>query len=290
MTQRPLTTHAKVAPSLVRMPGLFLVTTSGPRRSFDVALETKDMRCRLNGYEQLSVGDLEVLLGLIALAGRQSDESYRTTKRLTGRYPVTRVRQMLGREIEVRTTCSELARELGRSAGGATWPFIKQSVARISRVSVFIESNCKTEAHSAPLLRPVQEHESKDTIALALCPLLSAGVLGGPGEFIQIDMNDFRSLQDMSGVSRALYFRLLGFYTDQDHLMPIDRLVGLAYGSSIPSDSRRKYRARVKAAAQAIAGLSQWRVKSCEGAGLSFRRSSKRKAGTTVASDPPINP
>lgn len=89
MTPPSLTTHAKVIPSLVRMPGLFLVTPSGARRPFDVTLETQDMIWRLVGSEQLSVGDLEVLLCLIALAGTQSDESYRTTKRYTGRDSVT---------------------------------------------------------------------------------------------------------------------------------------------------------------------------------------------------------
>ena len=289
MTQRPLTMHAKAAPILVRMPGLFLVTPSGARRPFDVTLETQDMTWRFSGDEQLSVGDLEVLLCLIALAGAQSDESYWTTKRQTARDPVTRLRQMLGRAIEVRTTYSELARELKRSAGGATWPFIKQSIDRMCGVCVSVRSHCGAEVDKASLLCPMQDDESRGSIALTLCPVIAAGVLGGPGEYIQVDMEAFRSLQDRSGVSRALYFRLHGRYADQDHLIPIDRLVGLAYGSSVPPDSRRKYRARVKGAAQAIKGLAQWTVESHKGGKFSFRHSSK-KVVTTAESGTPMNP
>lgn len=288
MTQRPLAMHAKVAPILVRIPGLFLVTPSGARRPFDVTLETQDMTWRFSGDEQLSIGDLEVLLCLIALAGAQSDESYWTTKRQTGRDPVTRLRQMLGREIDVRTTYSELARELKRSAGGATWPFIKQSIDRLCGVCVSVRSHCGVEVDKASLLRP-KDDESRGSIALTLCPVIAAGVLGGPGEYIQVDMEAFRSLQDRSGVSRALYFRLHGRYADQDHLIPIDRLAGLAYGSSIPPDCRRKYRARVRGAAQAIAGLAQWTVESHEGGEFSFRRSSK-KAVTTAEPWASMNP
>lgn len=288
MTPPSLTTHAKVIPSLVRMPGLFLVTPSGARRPFDVTLETQDMIWRLVGSEQLSVGDLEVLLCLIALAGTQSDESYRTTKRYTGRDSVTRMRQMLGRGIEVRTTYSELARELGRSAGGATWPFIKDSITRLSGVCVAVRSYCGEEVDSAFLLRPTHDDESRGAVALTLCHVLAAGVKGGPGEFIQVDMKAFRALKDRSGVACALYFRFHGRYADQDHTIPIDRLVEFAYGRSIPPASRRKYRARVKDAAQAIAGLSHWKVESNKGGAFSFRRSSK-KAVTTAESGASIN-
>lgn len=289
MSRGALTTYAKVTPILTRMPGLFLVTPSGPRRPFDVTLKDGDMTWRLFGPEQLSVGDLEVLLCLIALAGAQSNESYQATKRQKSRDPVTRLRQMLGRAIEVRTTYSELARELKRSAGGATWPFIKDSIDRMSRVWVTVRSHCGSEVDKAPLLRPMQDDENRGAAAFTLCPVLAAGVLGGPGEYIQVSMEDFRSLQDRSGVSRALYFRLHGRYADQYHLIRIDRLVELAYGSSVPADSLRKYRARVKGAAKAIDGLAQWKLQSHKGGEFTFRHSSK-KVVTTAESGAPTNP
>jgi hypothetical protein len=209
MKQRPLTTHAKIAPSLVRMSGLFGVAPFGQRRPFDVTQKTRDISCRLVGPELLSVDELEVLLGLIALAGAQTD-SYRSHRTQTAWPLAIRVRRMLSRKAEVRTTYSELARELGRSAGGGTWPFIKQSIARLSSVLVSVQSVCGTEADDAPLIHSIQRDDTGGSIALALCPVLAAAVLGEPGEFIQIDMNHFRSLQDRSGVACALYFRLHG--------------------------------------------------------------------------------
>ncbi len=238
------------------------------------------MTVRLVGSEQLSVGDLEVLLCLIALAGVQSDESYRTTKRYTGRDSVTRMRQMLGRGIEIRTTYTELARELGRSAGGATWPFLRDSITRLSGVWVTARSHCGEEVASALLHRSVQDTENRSSVALTLCPVLAAGVLGGPGEFIQVDMNAFRALKGQAGVACALYFRLHGRYADQDHIIPIDRLVEFAYGKRTSPTALSKHRARVRNAVQAIAGLSYWKVESKEGGMFSFRRSSKKMVST----------
>lgn len=290
VTRPSLKMFAKVAPILVRMPGLFLVTPSGIRRPFDVTHATRDMTVRLVGSEQLSVGDLEVLLCLIALAGAQSNESYRTTKRYTGRDSLTRMRQMLGRAIGVRTTYTELARELGRSAGGATWPFIRDSITRLSGVWVTARSHCGEEVDSALLLhRSAQDAESRGSVALTLCPVLAAGILGGPSEFIQVDMNTVRAFKGGTGVACALYFRLHGRYADQDHTIPIDSLVELAYGSRISPASLSKYRSRVRNAVQAIAGLSYWKVESKERGMFFFRRSSKKMLAT-AKSEASMNP
>lgn len=260
MSKSALTKHAKLAPGVIHMPGLFVIANPSeesltPRLS--ASQKVGQMKYQFTGPEQLTVVDLEVLLGLIALAGVQT-HSYKSHRQLTGSNPDTRLRQMLTKQLVVRTTCSELARELDRAAGGTTWPLLKQSIDRLSDVRVSIKPVYGTSNDDSPLVTRLRPDGSKDSIALNLSPVLAAAVLGGPGEFIQVNMEVFRSLRDKSGVACALYFRLHSFYAGQDHTVTVDRLVKLVYGDYVPQASLRKYRSRVKAAMLKIRDRARW--------------------------------
>lgn len=282
MTKAALTKHAKAAPAVVDMPGLFMIarpTAISPTPQLKAWNQVRDMRFGFTGPTQLTVDDLEVLLGLIALAGIQTN-SYRSHRQLTGSNPDTRLRQMLTKQMVVRTTCSQLAKELHRSTGGATWPLIKQSIARLSSVRVTIKPIYGTAHGDHILVTPLRTEGSDGSIALSLSPVLAAAVLGGPGEFVQVDMAVFRSLKDKSGLASALYFRLHYLYTDTEHTVAIDQLVKLVYGDDLPQPNLRKYRSRVKAAMTKIGDRTCWSVK-IEKEVCRFRRPGKATAKDT---------
>ncbi|MDR2327205.1 MAG: hypothetical protein LBE51_17615 [Acidovorax sp.] len=282
MTRSALTKHAKIAPGVIHMLGLFVVASPCMAPQLNVSQKVGEMKCQFTGPEQLTVADLEVLLGLIALAGVQTD-SFKSHRQLTGSNPDIRLRQMLTMQLVVRTTYSELARELGRSTGGATWPLLKQSIARLSAVRVIIKPIYGTAYDESPLFAPLRTDGSKDSIALNLSPVLAAAVLGGPGEFVQVSMEVFRSLKDKSGVACALYFRLHSLHAGQDHTITVDRLVKLVYGDDVPQASLRKSRSRVKAAMLKIAVRTGWSVEVENGV-CRFHRPGKAAVKDTESS------
>lgn len=275
MTQSALMTSAKVAPSVIRTPELFRLSRHVSRKCpLEVTKEIDGVRFKFVSPTQLTVDDLDVLVGLVAIAGRQSD-SYKTSKQSSGPDAEIRIMKMMSKNVEVRTTYSALARELGRSPGGGTWPLISAALARLIAVTVYAAPTGRTDWRrfiAGHLFESLAVDEPTNAIALKLSPVLAAAVLGGPGEFIQLNTGDFRKLKDKSGVARLLYLYLHSFYADQSHEVSTDRLIDVIYGTDIDPDLRRKYRARVNAAMTLIDGLDGWSVKSLT-QGFRFRHS-----------------
>ena len=116
------TTYAKVAPCVMRTAGLFCKASScAPRRPLDVAREFEGLIYRFTAPTQLTEKELEVLLALTAI-GCSQDGTFYTTRQFSGPDATTRARKKLAANVEIRTSYSTLARELGRSAGGDAWP------------------------------------------------------------------------------------------------------------------------------------------------------------------------
>lgn len=281
MTQSVLMTSAKVAPSVVRTPGLFRLSrhVSG-KDTLEVTKEIDGARFRFVSPTQLTVDDLDVLVGLVAIAGRQND-SYKTSKQLSGPDAEIRIMKMMSKSVDVRTTYSALARELGRSSGGDTWPLISEALARLIAVTVYAAPVGRIDWRrfiAGHLFESLAVDEPTNSIALKLSPVLAAAVLGGPGEFVQLNTGDFRKLKDKSGVARLLYLYLHSFYANQSHEVSTDRLIDVIYGADINPDLRRKYRARIKASMTSIGDLEGWEVKLLTN-GFKFRHTGPKLRG-----------
>lgn len=265
-------TYAKMAPSVVRTQGLFHLPRTRTE-SFEVIKEIDDARFKFAGTKRLIVDDLDVLVGLIAIAGRQCD-SYKTSRQLSGDSAELRIRKMMTKSVDVRTTYSSLAREIGRSPGGDTWPLISSALKRLIAVTVYVTPKGRTDTHrfiSGPLFEALAVNENTNSIALQLSPVLAAAILGGPGEFLQFNTDNFRKLREKSGIARLLYLYLHSFYTGQFHEISTERLIDVLYSTGVEPELRRKYRARVKSAMTRIGRLEGWKVEPQAG-GFKFRR------------------
>ena len=178
------------------------------------------------------------------------------------------------KSVDVRTTYSALARELGRSTGGDTWPFIRCALERLTDVTVCVTPVGRTDAYrfiASRLLETLAVDEHSNSIALQLSPVLAAAVLGGPGEFLQFSTGNFRKLRDKSGLARLLYLYLHSFYAAQSHEVSAGRLIDVLYGPGVEPELHRKYRARVKSAMCRIGELDGWKVEQYA-SGFKFRR------------------
>lgn len=133
------TTYAKVAPCAVRIAGLFCkASCCEPNLGLDVSREIDGLLNRFTAPMQLTERELEVLLALTAI-GSSQDGTFDTTRQFSGPDATTRARKQLEAKVEIRTSYSMLARELGRSTGGDTWPLISQALARMFTVRVFVK-------------------------------------------------------------------------------------------------------------------------------------------------------
>lgn len=174
------TTYAKVAPCAVRTAGLFCkASSSEPGRALDVSREIEGLLYRFTAPMQLTERELEMLLALTAI-GCSQDGTFYTTRQFSGPDATTRARKQLEAKVEIRTSCSTLARELCRSTGGDSWTHISQALARLFAVSVFVKPASVVNWHrysAGHLLDALTADMTGDTIAVSLSPVLASAVL-----------------------------------------------------------------------------------------------------------------
>lgn len=281
------TTYAKVAPCVVRTAGLFCKASScEPGRPLDVSREIEGLLYRFTAPMQLTERDLEVLLGLTAI-GCSQDGTFQTTRQFSGPDAATRARKQLSAKVEIRTSYSTLARELGRSTGGDTWPHISQALARLFAVSVFVKPASVVNWHrySAGHLLDAQTADmTGDTIAVSLSPVLASAVLGGRGEFIRVPMEEVRELRaDRSGITRLLHFHLHGLPAGEACRITEGRLMSLIFGSDAVQGSTLRMRTSALRKAMVRLGLLPGWTTSRNGATHYVRRPKSARSSRQVA-------
>lgn len=275
MTHQPtLTTYAKVAPACVRIDSLFLLSSSiPPGQKLDARREIDGLVFHFCGEDQLAEDELAVLLALIALAGVQSD-SYQRTKQYVGE-PERRAAKMSSRSLEVRTSCGAFLREMGWPNNGKSWARLHNAMRRLFAVYAYLDpvgTMPSRRFHPRHLIQELDADGSRDTLIVKLCTTIAAGVLGGRGEFVQIDQAGFRALRDKSGRAQLLYYRLHGLPAGVPCALSDDRLLSFVHGASTASGSKLgMHRIRLREALERIGNLPGWVVERKAG-GFSITR------------------
>lgn len=281
------TTYAKVAPCVVRTAGLFCKASScEPGWPLDVSREIEGLLYRFTAPMQLTERDLEVLLALTAI-GCSQDGTFQTTRQFSGPDAATRARKQLSAKVEIRTSYSTLARELGRSAGGDTWPHISQALARLFAVSVYVKPSSVVNWHrysAGHLLDALTADIAGDTIAVSLSPVLASAVLGGRGEFIRVPMEEVRELRaDRSGITRLLHFHLHGRPAGETCSITEGRLMSLIFGSDAAQGSTLRMRTSALRKAMVRLGLLPGWKTSRNGATHYVRRPKSARSSSQEA-------
>jgi hypothetical protein len=274
-----LTISAKVAPACVRTPGLFQLSSScTPEQKLDAHRELDGLVFHFRGDRQLTEDDLAVLLVVLALAGSQND-TFKSVRQYTGEKEL-RALKMLSRKVEVKTSYSALLRELGKSNNGDTWWQLTDSLARLFAVSATLQPQGampSSRFYPQHLMGELDVDRGRDRVSVSLCPILAAGLLGGPGEFVQIRLDDFRALRDKSGAAQLLYFHLHHFPAGRPCSVTEDyclrRVYGEDFGVGSTLSMRRK---RLKDAFARVAKLSGWSVKEAKAGYVVGRPGSRR--------------
>lgn len=259
-----LTTVAKVARSVVRVHGLFCKSSSClPGQPLEASREIDGLLFRFSAVAQLTEKELEVLLALLAIACK-TEYTYKKVRQWSGGNASDRARKMLAMgRVEVRTSYSGLARELGRSTGGDTWTFITEALTRLFTVSAFIKPADQTNWHrfnAGHLLEALSIDEQSETVAVSLSPAIAYAILGGPGEFVNISMGEVRVLRtDKSGVARLLHLYLHGMPAGKKCQVSEDTLMTWVHGVSPSEGSTRRMRIKsIRDAMIRLGDLEGW--------------------------------
>lgn len=219
---------AKLASTVVHAPGLFLSRPKGARDELmKLNYQVGALLYRFVG-PQLGPVELRVLQGLNALAGPQNRKPAALPPEAEG---ANRVLALLRSRAIVRTSYNELARAIGYAPNsGSAHAAIRRALERLFSLAVFVsradEAGSK-DFSAGHLFARLHSKESGRTIEVDLCPILAAAVMGGPGEYLRLSLDEVRRLK--TDVARLLHHRLHWINAGQERPVLLDTLVGYVW-------------------------------------------------------------
>jgi hypothetical protein len=197
---------AKLAPEVANAPGLFESRPKGHSPEFRTLTYNVGERFFRFVGPRLGAAELRVLQGLVGLAGPQNQRQMtRTDDGL-----ICQAHSPLGRRVTISTSYNELARAIGYPANsGSANAAIRKALENLFMLAVFTglaDAPRSKDYAAGHLFTQLGSKEDGGRLEVELCPLLAAAVLGGPGEYLRVSLNDVRKLA--SDVARLLHHRL----------------------------------------------------------------------------------
>lgn len=297
---------------LVRLPQafatvpIFVPLQRGQKRcGMDVTLRAGRTELRVRAYEQLGIGDQDVLVALLRLA------EFREQTALLGRIPATEIGQGLrdGLEIEwwtgarpasvaarkrrrgavpvvpedesmvITTSVPELARRAGKATGGKGRKVIEGVLERLMGVSI---KTTDTETGSwvySHLIHSVRYSAEGERLRIAIHPMLARVLLGAAGAVTRIDEADYLSLD--GEVAKRLLIRLCSWVNaGTARSVWLDTLAAGVWPDPPANNANgRGRRRRLAGALQEIDRLDTWAV-AITGAGSGATARITRSAGS----------
>lgn len=270
---------AKLAPLAVHAPGLFRSPMKGDRDKYVCIKHT------LGGIEfeiagpVLGAGELRVLQALAALAkpaGRRPPAG----PALSAQETMDSLSHLLSQTQPLKTSYSAVARAAGYAGGSSARATVRAACKRLADVTVV----ATTDSRSLALGHLIQHAvgNENDTLIVHLSPVLTAAILGGPGTYLRVSLDEAHRLK--SDAARLLHHRLHWLNPGLSHAVRLDTLLSYVYPEPCASSStHRTRRAEVRRAAQELEAAG-WSVESTGPEGFIIGRPAlDRKAGSPLA-------
>lgn len=252
-----LPAFARMAPFAAFAPGLFRSQAKDGRTAFlQLQYQAGAFTYRLAGPE-LGATELRVLQALVALATRQQ---VRVSNRpaAISESPLDKVAWLLGKSAQVATTYNEVARAAGYTANsGAVTRRVRVALERMYSVNVFVAVTGNPNSFEAGRLF-TELSGRDDGLVVGICPLLAAALLGVPGNYLRLDMDEARRLK--TDAARLLHQRLHWIDAGEGREVGIDTLAGYLWPEAACSATARKRRERVRVALDELEKSLGWSV------------------------------
>lgn len=241
-------THARHDPAHCLAPGLFRSLVKGERKKakLDVTYHYGEHeQARFIGFEPLGADDLRFLQGLIALGG---PEGFIVTPNPTSKKP-KELRQLLDPKFDavhqnalvVKTKISSLLHEVGLSDGGKNITAFKNSLLRMSNVTVVLTKGARQA--SSHLLSFALDDDDGD-MHVCLNPRITEAILGKRAHTMLL-MDEVRNLK--TNPARLIHQRLCGWINASElGRVQLDTLCEYVWPKSTNPNSMRRRRSKVR--------------------------------------------
>lgn len=240
---------ARISPLAVHAPSLFRSLALNDRRRY---LRTQhnlgDLQVEFSGPE-LGATELRVMQGLLSLSRPPS------TVTVSGEDTLERIASLLALSVRVDTTFVALAEAIGMQGGSAP-ARIRKAVKLLHGVSIEVASGPRAFVMEHLIKR--LEGRKGGSVHVELSPALALAVLGSPGDYLRVDMDEVRRLH--SDPARILHHRLHWVNAGDARTVRIDTLVGYVYPEPVEGATLRKRRKRVRDALDEIRNLLGWSI------------------------------
>jgi len=269
--------HAPIAHSLKK----------GERdKPLDVEYRVNNLLFHFVAPERIGADDWRILCGLVALATAENYASTDKSHETIDSEETDHVARLLKHSVSIKTTYAEIAQEAGYARESGSAYRVRDSLKRWFKASVFVEklgisNSLDVEGHH--ILEELKARDQGNRVELSFCPVLSAAILGGSGEYLRLDMPEFRRLT--SDVSRLLHIRLHWINQGKFGKVGIDTLVAYAYSADPVEDyTIRKRRKAIRDALEELRSNLNWSVEHKDGMYLIGRPACSAKQAPAASS------
>jgi hypothetical protein len=174
---------------------------------------------------------------------------------VSGNDALTRIASLLAFSVRVDTTFVALAEAIGMQGGSAP-ARIRTAVKLLHGVSIEVASESRAFVMEHLIKR--LEGRKGGSVHVELSPALALAVLGSPGEYLRVDMDEVRRLR--SDPARLLHHRLHWVNAGETRSVRIDTLVGYVYPEPAEGATLRKRRKRVREALDELQNFLGWAI------------------------------
>ena len=242
---------ARHDPAHCLAPGLFRALRKGERKTakLDITYEFGDgERLEFSGPEPLGADDLRVLQGLVAMAGpdgillhpEPADEDARQLWLAMD----VKFDALKNNSLVVRGSFGMLARETGMTCSGKSYSLIRESIERLFKVSVFVQSGKRRAGFH--LLSFVASDDASGQLFVALNPRIAQAILG-ERQYARIEMREVRAIK--SDPARLIHQRLSAWVNpSSSRVVALTTLAGYVWTGTASASTTRKRLERTRKA------------------------------------------
>lgn len=250
-------THARHDPAHCLAPGLFRSLKKGDRKKLklDITYCFGAEALRFVGFEPLGADDMRLLQGIVAMAGPngilltpdpETPEGKQLRLFLEPRFDAVEQDALV-----VRQTLPKLLEEIGLTDGGDNIKALRDSLIRMSNVTVIAIKDGAQKAQASSHLMTHLFDETNGRLWVALNPRVTEAVMGRRPH-TRIDMTEVRALQ--TDPARLMHQRLCGWIDPgKSGRVELDTLCGYVWPDVATNANTMK--TRRQAARKALAEL-----------------------------------
>lgn len=256
----------KLAPAIAHAPGLFQSIPKGAARQLrELKYQAGGLHFRFVG-PQFGPTELRVLQGLVGLGALQTEQP---TEKEPGDL-LQRISCATRKRVVIDTTYNQLARTIGYQVNsGSSNTAIRRALESLFMLSVFVgyaDAPRSKDFAAMHLFSRIGSQENGGRLVVEMCPVLAAAVLGGPGQYLRVSLDEVRQLK--SDTARLIHQHLHWINPGRisERTVSLEKLVSYVWPNEACASTMRARRREIRLALKELAKIGwniEWGGSSC---------------------------